>query len=235
MKKSYVNDYSNFIKINYPTFYKQKLSKMSASEIIFFKNTINNAYKTLLVIELIQINRSTQNYSLTFLNEINQLFKRLFHIIPINDQYTFDIFFRAISEACLRLIVSNSNQNSVQETVAQQLSFKSMKEIIIHDSFLFRKRDKFDYLYTLFSTCSKSLHNPSQQMVDISLFDDQFESTVDYKVINSRIVKINKILLSYIIPDIFKMHQSEISLSYSINIKKTMNKTEQLFLKRLPK
>lgn len=129
MKKSYVNDYSNFIKINYPTFYKQKLSKMSASEIIFFKNTINNAYKTLLVIELIQINRSTQNYSLTFLNEINQLFKRLFHIIPINDQYTFDIFFRAISEACLRLIVSNSNQNSVQETVAQQLSFKSMKEI----------------------------------------------------------------------------------------------------------
>lgn len=86
----------------------------------------------------------------------------------------------------------------------------------------------------MFSTCSKSLHDPSENIEKIQVLDDQFTIRLNYKMLNSRIHQLLLIYLNYII-DAYQIHDSDISLAHHIKINKTMNNSEKNILLHLPK
>ncbi|TOY85854.1 hypothetical protein DIS15_03465 [Levilactobacillus brevis] len=230
MKKNYFNAYTKFTKKNYPLFYDAKISNAPTMQLDKLKNTINNLYKIIFNINLLEQHCEDEDI---FLSEIHQLVFRIFQVIPLNDQYLLDILFRALSEAMLRLIITNSRHNNVNLKMAQKLSFTDIKKIVILDNYIFRRKIKFVYLYNLFSVCSISLHNPSEKMEKIDYLDDQLTINLNYKSLNSRVLEINKVIYNLIIPDIYKIKYSDLTLSERINISKMMNKSEILSFKKL--
>ncbi len=232
MKNTFYDDFNNYISENNPTFYNNIMT-LSPKETEYFKKSLNDFQKISLLMEIIGEKSSIQESNF-FLPEINQLLKRILHVLTLNDQYILDVFFRTISESLLRLIIFNSPQNNLSLRKIQTLSFTSIKKIVTLDSFLYSRKKQFIYLYDLFSTCSKSLHDPSENIEKIQVLDDQFTIRLNYKMLNSRIHQLLLIYLNYII-DAYQIHDSDISLAHHIKINKTMNNSEKNILLHLPK
>lgn len=227
MKKSYYKEYTAFVEENYPTFFSTKIrNNTNSKQKEQLKSSVDSIYKILLHIEIIQQVSDQKKQFPNYINEVHELIHRMLLVLPLNDQYLLDVLFRAVSESLLRLIISKSPQNQVTFTSSQHMSYTSIKKVVITDSFLFSRRKKFNYLYQLFSACSKSLHSPTMQSVCLDYLNDQFAVDLNYRTLHSRLNQINKLFYDFIISNIYCIRKSDLTISNRININKMLNKTE---------
>ncbi|MDU8985787.1 MAG: hypothetical protein E7H55_00130 [Ligilactobacillus animalis] len=224
VNKSYFEDYMSFVKKTYPRFYEECYQIYSEKDRKYFKETVDDIYKLFLHISILKDISSKDTY---FLEETEKIIYSILLLIPTNDLYSINTFFRALSESMLRLILLNNrnNTNLSRDNIAN-MSFKNIKKRILMNSFLFSRKKKFEYLYNLFSTSSRALHSPGNSIIGHLFLDEQFEEKYNLKQLHSKFQQINKIFLEVIIPDIFELTKEDISLSNSIKIRKSLSPKE---------
>lgn len=234
MKKSNYDTYISYIHDNFPKFYQAKQKLIIEDKNNYLKISFDTLNKILFEIEIINSKFTKENHSNIFLQEAYQLLNRIPLLIPINDQYILDMIFRSISESLLRLIVTSSHNKPMKISDAKIVSYTNIKKFIIRDSFLFANQKKFNYLYTLFSETSYSQHNPAKEVKNIFFINDQILTNISYRNLKSKVVNINKIFNTFLIPRVFMLKRHDLTIANRINIDKTMNKKEKIIFDNLP-
>lgn len=172
--------YKHFLSVNYPNFYENTITKLDNKQASYLVESVNTIYKLLLHTSILKERESS-----VFINETEQLVLRLLIVIPSNDSFNINLIYRAISEALLRFIVSKSPNNNNSLELLSNFSFSQLKKTIQQDSFLFRRKEKFDYLFSLFSSSSLKIHNPNKSIETIDHLDDIFYQKLNYKHLKS--------------------------------------------------
>lgn len=213
--------YKHFLSVNYPNFYENTITKLDNKQASYLVESVNTIYKLLLHTSILKERESS-----VFINETEQLVLRLLIVIPSNDSFNINLIYRAISEALLRFIVPKSPNNNNSLELLSNFSFSQLKKTIQQDSFLFRRKEKFDYLFSLFSSSSLKIHNPNKSIETIDHLDDIFYQKLNYKHLKSVINSLNNLFYKFIICDLLKVKASDLSLSNKIKIKKYLSNSE---------
>lgn len=218
---SYFDTYKHFLSTNYPNFYKNTFAKLNKKQISYLTESVSTIYKSLLHISILQKNESS-----IFLNETEQLMLRLLIAIPNNDSFSINLIYRAISESLLRFIISKSPNNSISPSLLSDFSFSQLKQTIQQDSFLFKRKKKFNYLFSLFSSSSLKIHNPNKSIKNIDYLNDIFYQKLNYKHLRIVANNLNSLFYKLIIPDLLRRKSIDLSLSDKIKIKKYLSNSE---------
>ena len=161
--------YEKFLKQNYPLFYSKIITKLDPKEASYFKETITTIYKILFHMQI--ASKQSNSY---FLSEAQQLTFRLLIIIPTNDSYSINLIYRSLSEALIRFIISESHNLKLQKEIIENLSFTQLKSQINKDSYLFKNKERFLFLFSLFASSSNKIHNPGKSINFVEHLDDIF-------------------------------------------------------------
>ncbi|MBV0920849.1 hypothetical protein JSQ84_00560 [Limosilactobacillus reuteri] len=213
--------YKQFLRTNYPNFYKITFSKLEKKQASYFAESVTTIYKLLFHISIAKENKCS-----IFLSETEQLILRLLIIIPNNDSFSINLIYRAISESLLRFIVLESPNNHINQELLNNLSFSQLKQAIQQDSFLFKRKSEFNYLFSLFSSSSLKMHNPEKSIQNMDYLNDIFYQKLNYKHLKSATNNLNSLFYKFIIPELLKIRLNNLSLSDKIKIKKYLSNTE---------
>mgnify|MGYP005790325417 CR=1 FL=1 len=213
--------YKRFLRVNYPNFYSNTFIKLNKKQVTYLTESVNTIYKSLLHLSILRENESS-----IFLNETEQLLLRLLITIPNNDSFSINLIYRAISESLLRFIILKSPNNNLNQELLNDYSFSQLRQTIQQDSFLFRRKEKFNYLLSLFSSSSLKIHNPSKIIKNMDCLDDIFYQNLNYKYLQKVTNNLNKSFYKFIIPEFLKTKSSDLPLSDKVKIKRYLSNSE---------
>ncbi len=215
------DSYIHFLSVNYPNFYSKIFTKLNKKQTSYLAESVSAIYKSLLHLSILEENESS-----IFLNETEQLLLRLLITIPNNDSFSINLIYRAISESLLRFIILKSPNNNISQELLSDYSFSQLRQTIWQDSFLFRRKEKFNYLLSLFSSSSLKLHNPNKAIKNMDYLDDIFYQKLNYKYLKNVTNNLNKLFYGFIIQEFLKIKSSDLPLSDKVKIKKYLSNSE---------
>ncbi|TBX40795.1 hypothetical protein EUZ87_10420 [Lactiplantibacillus paraplantarum] len=204
MKKTELySSYKSFIKNNYPTTFLAKPDEHSndAAQLYIC------IYKIIFQLKLMRNKYGIENERKHYIQEIEQLFLKVLLVLPLNDKYLLDTLLRSISESELRLILTASSNRRISKFEIEKASFSTIKKQINLDSYLFKRKKQFIYLYDLFSTSSVKLHGPLTDIDTILYLNEQLRTSLNYGTYKKKIFNILKINLN--------IFQNEMPLKYA--------------------
>lgn len=216
-----LDTYKHFLRVNYPNFYSNTFIKLNKKQVSYLTESVSTIYKSLLHLSILRENESS-----IFLNETEQLLLRLLITIPNNDSFSINLIYRTISESLLRFIILKSPNNNLNQELLNDYSFSQLRQTIQQDSFLFRRKEKFNYLLSLFSSSSLKIHNPSKIIENMYYLDDIFYQNLNYKHLKIVTNNLNKLFYKFIIPEFLKTKSSDLPLSDKVKIKKHLSNSE---------
>ena len=220
--------YEKFLKQNYPLFYSKIITKLDPKEASYFKETITTIYKILFHMQI--ASKQSNSY---FLSEAQQLTFRLLIIIPTNDSYSINLIYRSLSEALIRFIISESHNLKLQKEIIENLSFTQLKSQINKDSYLFKNKERFLFLFSLFASSSNKIHNPGKSINFVEHLDDIFYQKTSFKNLKKVVFNLNIIFYTFILPDLVKIKSNSFSLPEIIYLNNNLSNSEKIIYQRL--